>query len=128
MRAQGRKLRTAVTKRTGFFGAPGRHRGWVEEQHDRTLLEDATERVAYTVLIDQSEVRSSVTLFHTVTLRVEAKANSANGDQMARFARIVFDFLAQTLDVRIECSGVGQVATPPQFIEAFIAGDHLTEA
>ena len=122
------ELTLEVTEVTGLPGAAVAHRGGEEEQHDRSVTEHGRQVPLVPVLIGQGEVIRQIVFLHDVRLRVQSKADASNGDEMTWRRRVGLDFLAQTLDVGVEGSGVGEFESPPQRVETDFAGHHLAES
>ena len=116
-----------IAEVTGLLGAARAHCRGVEEEYDGSVVDHCGERAVVAVLILQREVVGDVVFLHRERLSVEAKADTADGDQVARTGRILFNFLSQALDVGVERARVGELEPPPQRVEADLTRDNLPE-
>jgi hypothetical protein len=64
LRAHGRELGGEVPEVTALLRAAHRHRGGVEEEHDRSALEQDAQRARRPRLVGQREVVDDVSAFH----------------------------------------------------------------
>ncbi len=112
---------------TRLLRATTRHRGGIEEKHDRTLFEEGIERARCSLLIEEREIWNEVAFVHDLRLRVKTKSHAADGDEMARILGVILNLLAKSFDVRVERARVGELESPPQRVETHFSSDDLTE-
>ena len=78
------ELAGEVAKVTRLPGTASCHRRWIEEQHDRTLLEKRIQGAWLTLLVVQGEIEDEVAFSHSSRLGVETESHATNSDQMSR--------------------------------------------